>query len=158
MDNQTRPNWDEYFMEIAEVVKKRANCLRGRVGAVIVKDKRIITTGYNGTPTGIKNCDEGGCDRCIRRDRGEIQSGENKDRCICLHAEQNALLQAAYLGISANGAVLYTTDTPCNQCAKMIVNSGIKKIVAKNKFPDELGLKLLRDVGIEVVVLTKSLG
>ncbi|PIS15559.1 cytidine deaminase [Candidatus Roizmanbacteria bacterium CG09_land_8_20_14_0_10_41_9] len=150
-----RPEWDEYFIQIAHVVKTRSNCIRGRVGALIVKNKQILATGYNGTPSGIKNCFEGGCKRCWNRQTGKLKSGEKKDTCICLHAEQNALLQAAYHGISTNGADMYLTDSPCLQCAKMIINSGIKKIIAEKEFSDPLGTQLLKQAGVKLVILKR---
>lgn len=150
-----RLDWDEYFIQIAHVIKTRSNCIRGHVGAIIVKNKQIISTGYNGTPIKIKNCFEGGCERCWERNEGKIKSGEKKETCICLHAEQNALLQAAYHGISTNGADMYMTDSPCLQCAKMIINSGIKKIIAEKQFSDELGIKLLKQADIELKILKR---
>jgi len=137
-------------MRLAEVVRERANCLRRQVGAVIVKDYRIITTGYNGTPHGIKNCLEGGCRRCLRRDRGELKSGEKEESCICIHAEQNAIIQAAYLGISTKGGVLYSTTNPCSSCAKMLVNAGITRVVCKIAHHDLAGLELLKKAGVSV--------
>jgi len=151
-----RPNWDKYFMEIAHVVKTRSNCSARQVGAIIVKDRRIIATGYNGTPMGIKNCFEEGCERCSKRMSGKIKPGEDIDKCICLHAEQNALLQSAYHGISTKDTTIYTTDTPCNQCAKMIINSGVKKIISENKYPDDLGLSLLKQAGISLSYLKRK--
>ncbi len=148
-----RPDWDTYFMGIAKVVKSRANCLRGEVGVVIVKDRHIIATGYNGTPLKIKNCLDGGCMRCLKREKGEIKSGEEKDTCICVHGEQNAILQAAYHGTATVGSTLYTTAVPCNQCTKMILNSGITKVVCHDQFYDEASVKLLRDAGIETKII-----
>jgi len=145
-----RPNWDEYFMEIAEVTKKRTNCIRNAVGAVVVRDKTIIGTGYNGTPAGIKNCFEGGCDRCTRRENNKIGSGEEKDKCICIHAEQNAILQSAYHGIPTKGASLYSTIAPCVQCAKMIINAGITEVVALDEHSDNFGEELLKKAGITI--------
>lgn len=150
-----RPSWDEYFIQIAHVVKTRSNCIRGQVGALIVKNKQIISTGYNGTPIHIKNCFEGGCERCLMRNTGKLKSGEKKETCICLHAEQNALLQAAYHGISSAGADMYMTDSPCLQCAKMIINSGIRKIIAEKQFSDPLGTKLLKQANIKLVILKR---
>lgn len=149
-NNIVRPSWDEYFMQIAEVTKTRADCLRKRVGAVIVRDKRIIATGYNGTPSGIENCTNGGCNRCLRREKGELQMGEQKDTCICIHAEQNAILQAAIHGTSTKDGTMYVTEIPCWQCAKLIINSGIKKIVAKKSERYQETLKLFIDGKVEV--------
>jgi dCMP deaminase len=148
----TRPTWDEYFLKLAEVVKGRANCTRRLVGAIIVKDYRIIATGYNGTPHGITNCFDGGCERCKKRDEGEIDWYEYEESCICIHAEQNAIVQAAYLGISTKGAIIYSTISPCSTCAKLIINAGIKKVVAPEKFHDKKGLDLLKKAGVEVVI------
>jgi dCMP deaminase len=145
-----KPNWDEYFMEIAKVVKSRADCLRRQVGAVIVKDFRIVSTGYNGTPMGIKNCTEGGCQRCLLRHQGKLESGEKEESCICLHAEQNAIIQAAYLGVSTKGATIYITANPCSTCAKMIINSGIIRVVCYKNHHDEEGIKLLKKAKVEI--------
>ena len=120
-----RPDWDTYFMEIAEVVARRSNCSRRHVAALVVSDHRIISTGYNGTPRGVKNCFEGGCPRCA----GTSPSGEHLDDCLCVHAEQNAICQAAYYGIRLNGATLYVTISPCLTCAKLLINAGIKEVV-----------------------------
>lgn len=147
-----RPDWDEYFMQIAQDTKTRSNCLTRQVGAIIVKDKRIIATGYNGTPMGIKNCFDGGCERCLKRKKGQIQSGEDEDKCICVHAEQNALLQSAYHGISTKDGILFTTASPCRNCAKMIINSGIKRIIAEEKYPDEIAISLFKQAGIDLVI------
>lgn len=148
-----RPEWDEYFMELAEVVKKRGNCTRRKVGAIIVKDYRIITTGYNGTPHGIKNCFEGGCARCQKRDQGKIDWYEYEESCVCLHAEQNAIIQAAYLGSSTKGGTLYTTANPCSSCAKMLINAGIKRVVCRKEHHDLDGLKLLKKAKIKIDVV-----
>ena len=134
-----RKSWDEYFMEIAEIVKTRSTCLRRQVGAVIVKDNRIITTGYNGAPSGLKHCTEiGGCERA----RLNIPSGQRHELCRALHAEQNAIIQAAKLGISIDGATLYCTHQPCVLCAKIIVNSGIRRVVYGEGYPDEFSLSI----------------
>ncbi len=143
-----RPSWDEYFLDLAQMVKKRSNCLRMAVGVVIVKDKHIIATGYNGTPAGIKNCNEGGCDRCLQRQRNLLKENERKDLCICVHAEQNALLQSAYHGVSTKDAIMYLTTAPCLQCAKHIINAGIKIVIYKTDHQDELGINLLKSVGL----------
>jgi len=145
-----RPGWDEYFMRLADVVMSRADCIRRRVGAIIVKDFRIISTGYNGTPHGIKNCSEGGCLRCLKRERGEIKWYEYEESCICIHAEQNAIIQAAYLGISTKGGTLYATANPCSSCAKMIINAGIVRVVCRMEHHDTEGIKLLEKAGVEV--------
>ena len=125
-----RPDWDTYFMDIARVVATRANCSRRKVAAVIVKDLRIISTGYNGTPRGVRNCFEGGCARCA----GDSPSGENLGDCICSHAEENAITQAAYHGIALRGSVLYSTLSPCLTCAKMIINAGVIEVVYDSEY------------------------
>jgi len=145
-----RPSWDEYFIELAQIVRKRSNCLRSPYGAVIVKDFRIISTGYNGTPHGIKNCIDGGCERCARRQKGEIETHEYQESCICIHAEQNAIIQAAYQGSSTRGATMYSTISPCSSCAKMIINAGIVRYVYYKPHHDEDGVKLLKSAGLNI--------
>ncbi len=146
----TRPTWDEYFINIAKLVASRSSCSSRQVGAVIVKDKMIVSTGYNGTPRGIKNCDEGGCKRCEDKKNGKINSGERLDECVCVHAEENALLQAAYNGVSIKGSTLYTSLCPCKYCAKHIINAGIKKVhYSKNYALDEISKELFREAGVE---------
>ena len=125
-----RPDWDEYFMDIAHVVSKRGNCCRRKVAALIVRDRRIVSTGYNGTPRGVQNCFEGGCPRCA----SDAPSGSSLGECICAHAEENAIVQAAYHGISVRDGVLYSTLSPCLMCAKMIINAGIKEIVFETEY------------------------
>lgn len=147
---QTRPSWDEYFLNLAHVVQVRSNCLRISVGVVIVKDRRIIATGYNGTPAGIKNCVDGGCQRCLDREKNVLKENERKDLCICIHAEQNALLQSAFHGVSTKGAVMYSTIAPCLQCSKSIANSGIASVIYSEEHQDDLGRKLLEEAGVEV--------
>lgn len=147
MKKMERPSWDDYFMEIARVVAKRSTCLRRRVGAVVVLEKRILTTGYNGAPTGLAHCLEVGC----LREKMGIPSGERHELCRGLHAEQNAIIQAAVWGISIKGATLYVTCQPCALCAKMLINAGIKKIVYEGEYPDELAMELLSEAGIEIV-------
>jgi dCMP deaminase len=120
-----RPDWDTYFMDIAQVVSRRGNCSRRKVAAVIVSDRRIISTGYNGTPRGIRNCCEGGCARCA----GNAPSGAALSECVCSHAEENAITQAAYHGIRLKGSMIYVTISPCLTCAKMIINAGIREVV-----------------------------
>lgn len=125
-----RPSWDDYFMDIAHVVKRRANCSRRQVAAVLVLDRRIIATGYNGTPRGVTNCFEGGCARCA----SNVPSGSGLGECICSHAEENAITQAAYHGIRTKGATIYVTLTPCLTCAKMIINAGIVEVVYDEEY------------------------
>jgi dCMP deaminase len=121
----SRPDWDAYFIDIARVVARLSNCCRRQVAALIVLEKRIVSTGYNGTPRGIKNCFEGGCPRCA----SDSLSGSNLGDCLCAHAEENAIVQAAFHGISVRGGMLYSTISPCLMCAKMIINAGLKEVV-----------------------------
>ncbi len=144
-----RPSWDEYFMQIVELIKTRSTCIRRQVGAVIVKDKRILATGYNGAPVGCKHCSEVGC----MREKLNIPSGQRHELCRAIHAEQNAIVQAAYSGISVNGATLYVTNQPCVLCAKLAINAGIVRIVFNGEYPDELAMMLLSEAGVEVVRL-----
>ncbi len=133
-------------MNVAHAVKERANCIRRKVGAIIVKEKQIVSTGYNGTPAGTKNCNEGGCERCA----SDVPSGTSLDKCACCHAEENAIVQAARHGMNTQGATMYTTFTACTQCAKMIINAGIKRVISEEDYPDDLGTKLLKEAGIEL--------
>ena len=143
--NQPRPAWDEYFMNIARVTSLRSNCVKRKVAAVIVRDQRLISTGYNGTPRGVKNCKEGGCPRC----NSFAASGTGLGECLCSHAEENAIVQAAYHGVSIKDATLYTTFSPCLMCTKMILNSGIREVVYNANYPlGELPLTLLKAAGI----------
>lgn len=144
-----RPSWDEYFMEMAEVAKKRSTCTRRQVGAVIVKDNRIMTTGYNGVPAGIEHCEIRGC----LRDQLAVPSGERHELCRGLHAEQNAIIQAAHLGQSIAGGTLYCTNHPCVICAKMILNAEIRRIVVREGYPDQLGADLLKEAGLQLEFL-----
>ena len=144
---QKRPDWDEYFMNIAKVTSLRSNCIKRKVAAVIVRDKRVISTGYNGTPRGIKNCCDGGCPRC----NSFGPSGASLGECLCSHAEENSIVQAAYHGVSIKDATLYTTFSPCLICTKMILNSGIKEIVYNAAYPmGDLPLQLLKEAGVLV--------
>lgn len=142
-----RPSWDHYFMEIARLVSSRSTCLRRRVGAVIVKDKRILATGYNGPPSGITHCDVTGC----LRERLGVPSGERHELCRGLHAEQNAIIQAALHGVSVKGAVMYTTTFPCIICTKMLINAGISRVYYAEGYPDELSRQMLEEAGVETV-------
>ncbi|MDR1571319.1 MAG: cytidine/deoxycytidylate deaminase family protein [Clostridiales Family XIII bacterium] len=145
-----RPNWDEYFMEMAEVTAKRSTCLRRSVGAVIVQERHIMAAGYNGAPRGIMHCDErGGC----LRERLGVPSGERHELCMALHAEQNAIVQAAALGQSIEGATMYITHQPCVICAKMIINAGIKRIIVREGYPDQLSVDILAEAGLKIVML-----
>jgi dCMP deaminase len=141
-----RPSWDEYFMTLAEQVASRTTCMRRAVGAVIVKDKRILATGYNGVPSGIKHCGEVGC---LREQLG-VPSGQRHEICRGLHAEQNAIIQAAKYGTIIDGATIYVNTQPCIVCAKMLINAGIREIVYANPYPDELSMDMLRESGIKL--------
>ncbi|MBS4008640.1 MAG: cytidine/deoxycytidylate deaminase family protein [Clostridium sp.] len=141
-----RPSWDTYFMEITRVVANRSTCLRRKVGATIIKDKRILTTGYNGAPKDLAHCQEVGC---IREEK-QIPSGERHELCRALHAEQNAILQAALYGVSIQGATVYCTTHPCVMCAKMIINAGMKEVVIAKSYPDQLAAELLKEAGVRV--------
>lgn len=142
-----RPSWDEYFMQMAELTATRSTCLRRQVGAAIVCDRHVVATGYNGAPRGIAHCEErGGC----LRQQMNIPSGERHELCRALHAEQNAIIQAAALGQSVEGATIYITHQPCVICAKMIINAGIKRIIIKNGYPDEMAVDILQEAGIKI--------
>ena len=143
-----RPSWDEYFMTLAHEVATRTTCLRRAVGAIIVKDRRILATGYNGVPTGLRHCAETGC---LRQQLG-VPSGQRHEICRGLHAEQNAIIQAARYGINITGASIYITTQPCVVCAKMLINAGITEIVYQNPYPDELAMSLLEEAGIALRV------
>ena len=144
MSGFARPSWDEYFMNIAKVVAMRSNCMKRKVAAIIVKDRRVISTGYNGTPRGARNCNEGGCPRC----NSMAESGTALEECLCCHGEENAITQAAYHGTSLKGATLYTTFSPCLLCTKMIINSGIQEVVYNLEYPlNERAQALLKECG-----------
>jgi len=139
-----RPGWDEYFMKIAALVAERSTCLRHHVGALIVRDKNILATGYNGAAAGVKDCLELGC----LRDQLNIPSGTRHEICRAIHSEQNAIIRAALNGISIKGATLYSTHQPCILCAKMIVNAGIKRVVSYNQYPSKDSMALFKEAGI----------
>ena len=147
-----RPSWDEYFLEVASVVANRSTCLRRKVGAVIVKDKRILATGYNGSPSGLKHCLDIGC---IRKKLG-IPSGERHELCRGLHAEQNAILQAVVHHIGIKDSALYATNQPCIICAKMLINAQIKEIVISAGSPDDLAREMLKEAKIKIRVVKPS--
>lgn len=144
MSAQERPSWDSYFMQLAEVVSGRSTCLRRQVGAVIVKDKQILSTGYNGSPSGLKHCAEVGC---LRQQLG-IPSGERTEICRAVHAEQNALIQAAKHGVALEGADIYTTVEPCVLCTKLLINAGIRRIIYQVPYPDSLARELSLEAGL----------
>ena len=147
MNVNDRPDWDDYFMEIAEVVARRATCLRRRIGAALVKDKRILATGYNGAPSGLAHCHDLGC---LREEMG-VPSGTRHEICRALHSEQNAIIQAALYGVPTRGATMYITTQPCSLCAKMMINAGIIRVVYEGEYPDDFSLDLLREANIEIV-------
>ncbi len=146
MIRQERPSWDEYFMTLADEVATRTTCLRRAVGAIIVKEKRILATGYNGVPTGLRHCFVTGC----LREKLGVPSGQRHEICRGLHAEQNALLQAARYGIDIEGSSIYITTQPCVVCAKMLINAGISEIIYRNPYPDELAMELLNESNIKI--------
>ena len=147
MSDKSRPGWDKYFMDIALVAASRSNCSRRHVAAVLVRDRRIISTGYNGTPRGVRNCSDGGCPRC----NSNTPSGHGLGDCLCSHAEENSIVQAAYHGISVKGSTLYTTFSPCLTCAKMIINAGIVEVVYHKRYSiDDVSTALLKEAGVIV--------
>lgn len=144
-----RPSWDEYFMQICRVVATRSTCLRRQVGAVLVSERRILSTGYNGAPKGLKHCAElGGC----YREKMNVPSGERQELCRALHAEQNAIIQAALHGVSTEGGTIYVTHQPCITCAKMIINAGIVRVVCAQTYPDELARDMLAEAHVALEV------
>ncbi|HJO63228.1 MAG: cytidine/deoxycytidylate deaminase family protein [Desulfobacterales bacterium] len=151
-DEENRPSWEAYFMDIAALVAKRSTCLRRAVGAAAVKNKQILATGYNGVPTGIRHCIETGC----LRQQMNVASGERHELCRGIHAEQNVITQAAFHGVSIKGASLFCTNLPCSICAKMIINAGIKKIYYKDGYADLMSSEMLSDAGIEVIRFNRN--
>lgn len=145
----SRPSWAEYFMAITKMVAKRSTCLRREVGAILVKEKRILATGYNGAPAGLKHCAEVGC---LREDTS-VPSGTRQELCRGLHAEQNVIIQAAYHGIPISGATLYCTNKPCVICSKMIINAGVKRIYYEEGYNDLLSDQMFAEAGLEVLRL-----
>jgi dCMP deaminase len=141
-----RPGWDAYFLKVASLVSERSTCMRRKVGAVIVKDKHILSTGYNGAPKDITHCEDMGC----LRQRLKIPSGERHELCRGLHAEQNAIIQAALYGVSLNGATLYCTNMPCSICTKMIINAGIKNIISAGGYPDKMAEDFFKEAKIKI--------
>ena len=141
MSEHTRPTWDEYFMAIVDDVATRSTCCRRKVGAILVKDKRVIATGYNGGPTGLAHCLDIGC----LRQKLNIPSGQQHELCGGVHAEQNAIIQAARYGVHTDGSILYCTTQPCAQCTKMLLNAGVTEIVFREGYPDGLALELLNE-------------
>lgn len=145
---RVRPSWDEYFMRMAELAATRSTCLRRQVGAVIVKDKKILATGYNGAPAGLEHCLDIGC----LRDKLGIPSGERHELCRATHAEQNAIVQAALFGVSIKDATMYSTTHPCILCTKLIINAGIKRMVIKDSYPDSMSRQMLRQARVRIQV------
>ena len=145
-----RPSWDEYFMDITRMVAARSTCLRRQVGAVIVKDKRLLTSGYNGSPRNLAHCAETGC----LRDTYQVPSGQRHELCRGLHAEQNAIIQGALHGVAIEGATIYCTHQPCSACTKMIINAGIRRIVYQTGYPDSLAVQLADEAGLISECLT----
>ena len=146
-----RPDWDEYFLDIAKLVSRRSTCVRRQVGAVVVKGTRMLSTGYNGAPAGLRHCEVAGC----LREKLKVPSGERHELCRGLHAEENAIIQAACYGVSISGATLYATHQPCCPCAKSLINAGIKKIIILSGYPDHLAKEMLDEAGIEIVLRRK---
>jgi dCMP deaminase len=144
---RVRPDWDTYFMDMAKLASRRSSCLRRAVGAVLVKDRRLLATGYNGVPTGVTHCEEAGC----LREKLNVPSGERHELCRGLHAEQNAILQAALHGVSIKESSLYCTNLPCIICAKMLINAGVRRIVYLDGYADVLAAEMLEEVGMELV-------
>ncbi len=142
----TRPTWDEYFLEVASLVSKRSTCLRRHVGAVLVKDKKILATGYNGAPSGLRHCLDIGC----VRQKMNIPSGERHELCRGLHAEQNVILQAALSGVSTKDSALYITNQPCVICAKMLINAGISEVIISDGYPDIMAQDFLKAAKIKI--------
>jgi len=152
MKKHKRISWDEYFMKIAHIVAQRSTCLRRNVGAVIVKDKRMLATGYNGAPSGLQHCLDSGC----LRERLKIPSGQRHELCRGLHGEQNAIIQASLYGISVKDSTVYITNQPCIICAKMLINAGVKEVVISDGYPDKMAMDFLKKAKIKVRTLKKS--
>ena len=142
-----RPTWDDYFLEMAHVVARRSTCLRRHVGALLVRDKRILATGYNGAPSGLPHCEQVGC----LRDAMGIPSGERQELCRGLHAEQNAIIQAALHGVDTRDSVLYCTTQPCVTCAKMLINAGVERVVYHGDYSDKMAIEMLTEAGVELL-------
>jgi len=147
-----RPGWDDYFMRIARDVARRSTCMRRQVGAILVRDRRILASGYNGSPTGLAHCAEVGC----LRTRLGVPGGERHELCRGLHAEQNAIIQAALHGVSTAASSLYVTHEPCSVCAKMLINAGVERVIFEHEYPDELGRSLLEEAGVRLSLFRKE--
>ena len=146
-DVSERPSWDTYFMDITSLVAKRSTCTRRGVGAILVKNKQILASGYNGAPTGVQHCSVTGC----LRESLNVPSGERHELCRGIHAEQNAIIQAALHGTSIKGATLYCTNLPCSICAKMIINAGINQIIYLSGYADTMSEEMLAEAGVDVI-------
>jgi len=151
---ENRPSWQQYFIEMAFLVAKRSTCLRRKVGAVLVKNNQIIATGYNGTPKGVRHCAETGC----LREKLRVPSGERHELCRGVHAEQNAIIQAAINGASTKGAILYCTHQPCSICSKIIINAEISKVIIASSYPDELAQEMLQEAGVDLILVNPETG
>ncbi len=149
-----RPSWDEYFLKMTLIVAERSTCLRRSVGAVLVRDKRILATGYNGAPRGIRHCGEVGC----LRDELGVPSGERHELCRALHGEMNALLQCAIHGVSTPGSTLYCTNQPCGLCAKMLINAGVERVIVLGGYPDEMAVDMFKQAGVEFEIVEDDKG
>lgn len=147
-----RPHWDEYFIQMADLAATRSTCLRRKVGAVIVKDRNVLATGYNGVPSGLQHCDQTGC----LRDKLNVPSGQRHEICRGLHAEQNAIIQAAKHGVCIEGADIYITDSPCSICSKMVLNSNLQNVYYDKGYPDELAMDMLSESNINVQKLNRE--
>lgn len=148
----TRPAWETYFMDITALVARRSTCRRRAVGAIIVKDKRILATGYNGAPSNIRHCSEVGC----LREKLNVPSGQKHELCRGIHAEQNAIIQAAYHGVAIKGSTLFCTNLPCSICAKMIINAGIQSIYYQDGYADDMSREMIAEAGIELIKCNNS--
>ncbi len=142
-----RPSWDQYFLKIAGDVAERSTCRRRQVGAVLVREKRILATGYNGAPRGVPHCLDVGC----LREKLNVPSGQRHELCRGVHAEMNALLQCAFHGVKSGDSTMYSTSVPCSLCSKMIINAGVKRVVYLGEYPDDLGRELLAEAGVELM-------
>lgn len=151
IETYKRPSWDDYFLEVARLVAKRSTCLRRHVGAVAVRDKRILASGYNGAPSGLAHCIDTGC----IREKMNIPSGERQELCRALHAEQNVIIQALLHRIDLNGSFIYVTNQPCVICSKMLISAGIKEIIISEGYPDALARKMLKEARIKVKTVSK---
>lgn len=149
---KSRPSWDEYFLEVAKLVSKRSTCLRRHIGAVAVRDKRILATGYNGAPSGLAHCADTGC----LRQKLHIPSGQRQELCRALHGEQNVIIQAVVHKVDLSGSTLYVTNQPCVTCTKMLIGAGIKEIVILDGYPDALARKMLKEAGIRIKFIKKK--